>query len=317
MPKILITGAGGLIGTRLQEMLLDRGSDIHTIGRTAVRSINDKVKSFIWDINSQKIDSRALDGVDAIIHLAGAGVADKRWTDARKEEIMDSRIESTRLLLKTLKKHDHQVKTIISASAVGYYGDCGDEIVTEEHSVADTFLADVTRRWEEEVGRFEDIGVRHICCRIGIVLSENGGALPELVKTLPLGVAGYFSKSPLYYPWIHIVDVCGIMIHAIENSKLRGSYNTTAPDPALIKDLMKAILLAKGSKAVLTPVPPFAIRLALGEMAEMLLSSQRCSDEKILKTGYEFHFPTLKGALENIYGPQTPKGGLNANQKAV
>jgi len=301
MPRILITGAGGLIGTRLQEMLLGQGFHIHTIGRTSGRPLNDKVKSFTWDINSQKMDARALDGIDAIIHLAGAGVADKRWTDARKKEIMDSRINSTRLLLKTLKKYDHQVKTIISASAVGYYGDCGDEIVTEQHPVADTFLADVTHRWESEVGQFEELGIRHVCCRIGIVLSKNGGALPELVKTLPLGVAGYFSKSPLYYPWIHIDDVCGIMIHAIENSKLRGSYNTTAPGPVLIRDLMKAIVTAKGSNAVLTSVPPFAIRLALGEMAEMLLSSQRCSNEKILRTGYQFYFPTLKKALENIY----------------
>ena len=301
MPKILITGAGGLIGTRLQKMLLDKGYHIHTIGRSAGRAVSDRIKSFAWDINNQKMDTQALDGVDVIIHLAGAGVADKRWTDARKKEIMDSRVDSTRLLFKTLKKTTHQVKTIISASAVGYYGDCGDETVTEQHPVADTFLADVTRRWEDEVSLFEGLGIRHVCCRIGIVLSKNGGALPEFVKTLPLGVAGYFSKSPLYYPWIHIDDVCGIMIHAVANSKLRGSYNTTAPSPVLIRDLMKAILAAKGSKAVLTPVPPFAIRLALGEMAEMLLSSQRCSDEKILKTGYEFQFPTLTGALENIY----------------
>jgi uncharacterized protein (TIGR01777 family) len=212
------------------------------------------------------------------------------------------------LLYDTLAKTQNQVETIVSASAVGYYGDCGDEPVTEEHAPADNFLAQVTRSWEQEVARLEDIGIRHVCCRIGIVLSEHGGALPELVKTLPLGVAGYFSKVPLYYPWIHIDDVCGIMIHALENPKLRGSYNTTGPGPVTIKDLMKAILSARKSHAILTPVPAFALKLALGEMSEMLLSSQRCSDEKILKTGYKFLFPDLKKALEDIYGPQPPKG---------
>ena len=304
-PTILITGANGLIGSRLQEMLLKKGYEIHTLGRTMPSAKTKKVKSFVWDLQDQKMDIAALDGVDAIIHLAGAGVADSRWTDARKKEIMDSRVDSTRLLYNTLKKTNHQVKTIVSASAVGYYGDCGDEVLTEEHPAADTFLAEVTRKWEEEVCRFENIGVRHVCCRIGIVLSKKGGALPELTKTLPLGVAGYFAKKPLYYPWIHIDDVCGIMIHAMENNKVLGSYNTTAPGPVEIKSLIKAIVKAKRSRAILSPVPAFALKLAVGEMADMLLSSQRCSDEKIIKTGYQFQFPELKEALEDIY-PQTP-----------
>jgi uncharacterized protein (TIGR01777 family) len=301
MPKILITGANGLIGSRLQEMLLAREYEINTLGRTAHTSGSKQVRPYIWDIEAGRMDVRALEGVETIIHLAGAGVADQRWSADRKKEIMDSRVNSTKLIYNTLLKIPHQVKTIISASAVGYYGDCGDEIVTEEHPAADTFLAQVTRRWEEEVSKFENIGIRHVCCRIGIVLAEHGGALPELVKTLPLGVAGYFAKSPLYYPWVHIDDVCGIMIHAAEHSKVRGSYNTTGPGPVEIKDLMKAILAAKRSKAILTPVPGFALKLALGEMADMLLSSQRCSDEKILKTGYQFHFPALKGALEAVF----------------
>jgi hypothetical protein len=300
-PTILITGANGLIGSRLQEMLLKKGHNIYTLGRTMPASKNKWVKPFIWDVPGQIMDTAALDGVDAIIHLAGAGVADSRWTTARKKEIMDSRIDSTRLLYDTLKNRSHQVKTIVSASAVGYYGDCADQVLTEEHTAADTFLAEVTRRWEEEVSKFENIGIRHVCCRIGIVLSKKGGALTELTKTLPLGIAGYFTKTPLYYPWVHIDDVCGIMIHAMENSKVRGSYNTTAPGPIEIKSLIKEILEVKQSKAILTPVPAFALKLALGEMADMLLSSQRCSDQKIIKTGYQFQFPKLKIALEDIY----------------
>lgn len=301
MSKILITGASGLIGTRLQQLLIPLGYDIHTIGRSAAPSPFKNVKSYTWDVAGRKMDAGAFEGVDAIIHLAGAGVADQRWTSGRKKEIMDSRVDSTRLLYDTLASRPNQVKTIVSASAVGYYGDCGDEVVKEDHPVAHTFLAEVTDRWEREVSRLSDLGIRHVSCRIGIVLSDHGGALPELIKTLPLGVAGYFSKSPLYYPWVHIDDVCGIMIHALENEKMNGSYNTSAPTPVIIKDLMKAILAAKKSKAILTPVPPFALRIALGEMAEMLLSSQNCSDEKIIKAGYKFKFPDLDQALSAIF----------------
>jgi len=305
MPTILITGASGLIGTRLQEMLLDKGYNIHTLGRSVSPSTDKRIKAFRWDIINQQIDEKALDGVEAIIHLAGAGVADNRWTAKRKKEILDSRVEATKLLYNTLAHVSHHVKTIISASAVGYYGDCSDEIVMEDHPVADTFLAKVTQRWEEEVSKMDILGIRHVCCRIGIVLSKHCGALPELVKTMPLGVAGYFAKSPLYYPWIHIDDVCGIMIHALENETMLGSYNTTGPDPVTIKDLMKVIITVKKSNAILTPIPSFALKLAVGEMADMLLSSQRCSNEKLIQTGYKFYFPTLNEALADIY-PQTP-----------
>jgi hypothetical protein len=214
---------------------------------------------------------------------------------------MDSRIDSTRLLYNTLNSANHQVKTIISASAVGYYGDCGAEILTEDHAPGSSFLAEVTTAWEAEVTKLETLAIRHVCCRIGIVLSSHGGALPELEKTIPAGIAGYFAVDDLYYSWIHIDDVCGIMIHASQNDSLRGSYNTTGPGPVLVKDLMKAIVEAKKSKAILVPVPPFALKLALGQMSEAVLQSQRCSDKKILATGYKFTFPTLKAALENIY----------------
>jgi uncharacterized protein (TIGR01777 family) len=301
MAKVLITGASGLIGSRLQQMLLGNGYDINTLGRNPKPAANPRINSFQWNLEDQTMDTASLAGVTTIIHLAGAGVADKRWTEDRKKEIVSSRTDSTKLLYKTLKSIPNLVKTIVSASAVGYYGDCGDEVVTEEHPAAENFLAEVTRQWEKEVRHFEEINIRHVCCRIGIVLAKNGGALPELVKTLPIGVAGYFAKSPLYYPWVHIDDVCGIMIHAAEDQQLRGSYNTTAPDPVSIRELMAAIIAVKKSKAVLVPVPVFALKIALGEMADMLLSSQKCSDQKILQTGYKFYFPDLKKALKNIY----------------
>jgi uncharacterized protein (TIGR01777 family) len=214
---------------------------------------------------------------------------------------MDSRVESTRLLYSTLSQTSNQVKTIISASAVGYYGDCGDALVTEDRAPANNFLAEVTVRWEQEVAKLENLGIRHMCCRIGIVMAKNGGALPELTRTIPMGIAPYFKKEPLYYPWVHIDDVCGIMIHGVENNAVRGSYNTTAPRPAAIKELIQTILDVKRSKAVLIPAPTFALHIMLGEMADMLLASQKCSDAKITEAGYKFYFPELKTALENIY----------------
>ena len=297
MKKVLITGASGLVGTRLTELLLKKGYAVNTLGRIRGKRQN----SFEWNIEKGVVDARAFEGVSAIIHLAGAGVADKRWSDARKEEIIDSRTKSAELIFKFLKSNKHEVKTFISASAVGYYGDCGDEVVTEERKVGEGFLAEVCKQWEQSTKKFSKLRIREVRCRIGIVLSKDGGALPELTRTLPLGVASYFAKSNLYYPWIHLDDVCGIMIHALENEQVSGAYNTTAPGPLLMKDLMKEIVAAKKSKAVLVPAPPFAIKLAMGEMSEMLLSSQRCPSGKIIATGFRFKFVDIYSALQNIY----------------
>lgn len=300
--KILITGASGMVGTRLTELLLKKGYEVNTLGRqtTDDRPQKNAVAQFAWNIDKEIIDAKAFEGVSAIIHLAGAGVADKRWSDERKKEIIDSRVKGAKLIFDFLKKNKHEVKTFISASAVGYYGDCEDEIVTEERKAGEGFLAEVCKQWEQSAKQFSKLGIREVRCRIGIVLSKTGGALPELTKTIPLGVASYFGKSNLYYPWVHIDDVCGIMIHALENESVNGAYNATAPLPLPMKDLMKEILLAKKSKSVLVPAPPFAIKLALGEMSEMLLSSQRCSAGKILESGYKFRFAKIEDALKNI-----------------
>ena len=301
--KVLITGASGLIGQRLTSLLLKEGVDCNLLGREGKSNLKDKrVKAFKWDIDTGEMDERAFEGVTAIIHLAGAGVADKRWTESRKKEIVESRVKSADLIYRFLKKGNHQVKTFISASAVGYYGDCGAELVSENHKPANTFLADVCKKWEQGAVKIGRLGIREVRCRIGIVLAEKGGALPELVKTIPLGVAGYFAKDNLYYPWIHIDDVCGIMIHALENPKLNGPYNTTAPGPILLKVLMQHILKVKKSSAILVPAPPFALKLAMGEMSEMLLSSQNCSDKKILDAGYRFKYADIDEALKDALG---------------
>lgn len=300
MKRVLITGISGLVGRQLAQLLLQKGYEVNGLGRSVPTDADKRICHFTWDVAKQKIDPAALEGVTAIVHLAGAGVADKRWTADRKREIKDSRVQSTRLLYKALQKHAHTVQVIVSASAVGYYGDCGDKPVTEEHPAATTFLADVCVAWEKEVMKFTALGLREVRCRIGIILSNEGGALPELTRTLPLGVAGYFAKKHLWYPWIHINDVCGIFLHAIENP-LQGAYNTTAPHPLPLKYLMHEIVKAARSKALVLPVPPIGIQLAMGEMADMLLSSQRCSAARITGAGYTFRYPTAARALRAIY----------------
>lgn len=303
MEKVLITGASGLIGHRLTELLLLKDYTVNHLGRAQkpLNSNNKNVSHFCWDINKGEIDSKAFDGVSTIIHLAGTGVAEKPWTKTRKKEIIDSRTKSAGLIEAFLKKNRHTVKTFISASAVGYYGDCRDEIINEDKKPATDFLAGVCKKWEAATINIGNLGIREVRCRIGIVLAKNGGALPQLIQTLPLGFVNYFAKSNLYYPWIHIDDVCGIMIHALENKNMSGAYNTTAPSPMLMKDLMKEILVAKKSKALLLPAPPFALKMVLGELSEMVLGSQRCSDEKIIAAGFRFKFDSINEAFTNIF----------------
>jgi len=302
MGKVLITGASGLLGTRLTELLLGRGYRINVISRFKSSSSAANYQSFCWNIEKGEIDSGAFEGVSAVVHLAGAGVAESRWSDKRKKEIMDSRVKSAKLIFDFIKSGNHEVKTFMSAGGVGYYGDCGDEPVSEDRKPGRGFLAEVCKRWEASALKFCQLDIRAVRCRIGIVLSKNGGALPELARTLPLGIAPYFSGQNLFYSWIHIDDVCGIMIHALENENINGAFNLTAPQPLLMKDLMREILQAKGSRALLVPVPPVAIKLAMGEMSEMLLFGQRCSAEKIRNAGYKFKYGEIKEALKNICG---------------
>jgi uncharacterized protein (TIGR01777 family) len=300
LSTILITGASGLVGRRLTKLLLQRGYTVHTLSRSRKKN-SKQVKNFVWSVREKKIDSAAFEGVGAIVHLAGAGVADEKWTPQRKAEILESRTLSTQLLFHTLQSVYHSVECIVSASAVGFYGDRGANTLDENAPAADTFLANVCQKWEEEIKKFSTIGIREVRLRIGIVLAKEGGALPELSKSIPFGVAGYFNKKPLYYPWIHIDDVCGIFIHAIENKNISGVYNTTAPQPVELKDLMKAIAKGMNKTALLLPVPPFAIKIAMGEMADMLLSSQNCSSDKIVRSGYRFQFTDPEKAVKSLF----------------
>lgn len=296
---ILVTGGTGLVGTRLTELLISKGYNVRYLSRTGGKK--NGVQAYAWDIEKQQIDKSAFDGVSAIIHLAGAGVADKSWTKERKKEILESRTKSTELLRDTLKSMDHQVASFVSASAIGYYGwDAGGVWKKEESRFGDDFLATVTKAWEEEVDQVSSLGVRVTKLRIGIVFSEKGGALYEIAKPIKFGVGAPLGAGDQYMSWIHIDDLCNMFIHAIENEKVNGTYNAVAPNPETNKVITKATAKVLNKPCFLPNVPGFVLKLMLGKRAAMVLGGSRVSAEKITEAGFQFQYPELNSALKNL-----------------
>jgi uncharacterized protein (TIGR01777 family) len=297
--NILITGASGLIGTRLIKNLLEKGHRVSVLSR---QNSNFKgVSTFNWDIDKQLIDLKAFEGIDTIIHLAGAGIADKRWTKQRKQEIVDSRIRSTQLLYHTIDAIKAPVKTFISASAVGYYGDRNDEILHEESESGTGFLADCCKQWEAAVDEGLKSGIRVVKLRIGIVLSKQGGALSELARPVSFFVGAPLGSGKQWMPWIHLTDLVSIFEKAIENSDYSGTFNACTPYPVTNYEFTK--ILAKKLFRPVWPVnvPEFVLKTMLGEMSTVILNSTRTSPQKLMDMGFRFRYQGLDAALSEIY----------------
>jgi hypothetical protein len=268
------------------------------VGRT---KRNGSVPSFAWDVDKQQMDAKALAGVDTIVHLAGAGVADKRWTPTRKKEILDSRVQSTRLLYQILKEEKHSVKNIVSASAIGYYGfGLSDQLFTEERPPATDFLASVTTEWEKEVDAIRELEIRVVKIRIGIVLSNKGGALKEMARPIQFGVGAPLGTGQQVMSWIHIDDLCEMFCKAIQDRSLAGAYNGVAPNPVTNAELTKAIASILKKPLWLPNVPPFVLRLLVGEMADIVVNGSKVSAEKILATRFKFQYSQIDDALRNL-----------------
>ncbi|MGB0880498.1 MAG: TIGR01777 family oxidoreductase [Polaribacter sp.] len=291
MTKILITGGTGLIGRHLTEKLIEKNYEVVILTR------NPKNKNeFKWDIDTGYIDENVFKNIDYGIHLAGAGIADKRWTDKRKEEIIHSRVASTNLLFEKTKEHKVNLKGFISASAIGFYGaKTTDTIFTETDKPADDFLGKVCQLWEEAIHQFKKENIRIVILRTGIVLTKKGGALAKM-KTPIISPIG---SGKQYMPWIHIDDLCTLYIASIENN-LSGIYNAVAPEHQINTSFSKT--LAKKIKRLYVPigVPSFLLKLIFGEMANLLLKGSRVSSKKIEKSDFNFEFRTLTKALENL-----------------
>ncbi|MBM3402521.1 MAG: TIGR01777 family protein [Bacteroidetes bacterium] len=297
--NILITGASGLIGSRLIKILVEKGHGISVLSRQS-KNFND-LKSYTWDVEKQLLDLNAFDGIDTIIHLAGAGIADKRWTQKRKQELVDSRIKSTQLLYKTIKSLNAPVKNFISASAVGYYGNRNDEILYEDSATGTGFLADCCKQWEQAVDEGLNLGIRVVKLRIGLVLSKQGGALSELAKPVNFFVGAALGSGKQWMPWIHINDLLSIFEKAVEDSKYSGTFNANSPFPVTNYEFTK--ILSKKLFRPLWPVnvPEFILKAMLGEMSSVVLNSNRTSSQKLLDMGFRFRYQALESALSEIY----------------
>ena len=299
MKKILITGGSGMIGTRLTELLLGLGYEVGHLGRGKKGG---KVKTFLWDVSSGKVDTGAFDGVSAIVHLAGANIGGGRWTARRKREILESRTHSTRLLLETLRREQHSVADFISASAIGYYGVSSTtvKIFTENDAAGSDFLAGVVDKWESEVDQMRGIGMRVVKVRVGIVLSGEAGALPEIAKPVKFFVGAQLGAGTQMLSWIHVDDVCRVFIKAIEDPSLHGPVNAVGPEPVSNAHLTKAIARTLGKPLILPRIPEFVIRLAIGEMADLALKGNAVSNEKLVRTGFQYKFVRLEDALDDL-----------------
>ncbi|MFC4232359.1 TIGR01777 family oxidoreductase [Parasediminibacterium paludis] len=306
MATVLITGGTGMVGQHLMELLVVKGYDVIIVSRGPSKMRpHAKVSHAQWNIDTQEIDAEALAKADHIIHLAGAGVADKRWTTERKQEIVDSRTKSSATLVTALAKLPNKVQTVVSASAIGWYGaDTAESLINgfTEDAPADTeFLGETCRLWEKSIAPVIQLGKRLVKLRIGIVLSNTGGALVEFKKPLQFGIAGILGNGKQMISWIHVEDLCKLFVYAIEQPQMQGAYNAVASKPVTNKEL--TITLAKMlKKSLFIPlyIPAFVLKVMLGEMSIEVLKSTNVSNKKLLSTGFKYDFATIEAALENL-----------------
>jgi len=303
MDTVLITGGTGLVGRALSRLLTEVGYRVIILSRHSGTSSDNPLISYAqWDIARQTIDVAAVQQADYIVHLAGANVADKRWTSSRKKEIMNSRTKSSELLHDTLAKHSNKVKKVISASATGYYGEDQGHAFVESDPPANDFLGTTVVAWEESVLKMKQLGKKVVLLRTGIALSPEGGALKEFYKPLRFGFATILGNGDQYISWIHLHDLTRLYLSAIVNHELEGIYNAVAPNPVQHKKLVMTMAqVAKGKSFLPLHVPGFALKLGLGEMSVELLKSVNVSSSKIEQTGFVFSYPDITSAMENFF----------------
>lgn len=292
MVTVLITGGTGLVGKFLNKKLSSKGFHVRVLTRNPK-----KENEYSWDIHQNHIDEKVFKNLDYIIHLAGSGIANKRWTTKRKQEIIDSRTKSTQLLFEKIATNKIALQGFISASAIGYYGAISSEkIFTESDTPATDFLGNVCQQWEAATLQFESLGIPTTILRIGIVLSKTGGALAKMKMPIITAIA----TGKQYMPWIHIEDLTNLFTKAIEDNNFTGIYNAVAPDQQTNKSFSK--LLAQKTRKIYVPigVPAFLLKLVFGKMSILLTTGSRISSAKIKKTGYQFSFKKLEDALEDL-----------------
>lgn len=299
---IAITGATGFIGTALAQAMAAEGVAVSALVRDTARAAErlPSATLFPWDATQGNPPEAAFKAVDTVVHLLGEPASGLRWTETRKKRIRDSRVVGTRALVDTLRGLSDRPRLLISASGVGYYGNRGDEIVTESSAPGAGFLADLARDWEAEALKAQELGVRVVLLRSGVVLGRRGGILGKLLPAFRFGLGGHVGPGTQWLPWIHLDDEIGLIRHARSHENVSGPLNAVAPEPVTNAEFGRALGEVLGRPSVMK-APTFALRLALGELAdEVLLSSQRAMPVRTLETGYVFRHPLLRGALENL-----------------
>jgi len=302
MKKIVITGATGSIGRRLVDELVSRGDEVTIFSRKpeeAEKKIANESLFVKWDYLKPDEWKKYLNGTDAVVHLAGANLGARRWNEEYKKLAYDSRIISTRNLVEAIKSVEQKPKAFICASAVGIYGDRYDEVLDETSSLGNDFLAKLCRDWEKEAEKVEELGIRRVSVRTGLVLLKDEGVLKKLLLPFKLFVGGPLGNGKQWVPWLHIDDMVGIYLHAIDSEKVSGAINAASPGIVQMKEFAKTFgkVLKRPS---LFPVPKLALKLVAGELGEYAVMSQRTSVEKVINSGYKFKFENLEAALQDL-----------------
>lgn len=301
MKTVLITGGSGMIGRRLSDLLIEKGYDVIWLSRE--KHIKAEIPRYKWNLLTGEIDEDALAEADVIVHLAGVGIAEGKWTEARKRMIVGSRVRSAHLILDKLKEMDTKIDAFISASAVGYYGAItSDKVFTEEDEYDDTdFLGATCHNWEEQAKQFTtDLGIRSVSIRTGVALSKKSELIKKAILPTKMWLGAPLGKGSQYMNWIHIDDLCQIYIKAIEDETMTGAYNAVAPEDTTNAQFMKTIADLLRKPMFLPRVPEFVFKLFLGEVSQIILEGSRISSQKIQDAGYEFKYNTLRKALKEI-----------------
>jgi len=307
--RVLITGGTGLIGRALSANLVADGHEVIVLTRSPERSTHlpDRVQAERWDARTAEGWGHLADGADAIVNLAGSSIAGEgffptRWTDEQRRLIRESRLNSSSAVVQAVSQAEQKPRVVIQASGVGYYGYRGDESLTEEAEPGDDWAARFTvEEWEPSTAPVEEMGVRRAVARTGVVLSTEDGALPRLLLPFRLFVGGPMGSGEQWYSWIHLEDQARALRFLIENEEARGAFNITAPNPVTNGELAKLLGRVMGRPSFI-PVPGFALRLAFGEVAEVVLKGQRALPQRLLGLGFKFHFPAAEGALKDLLG---------------
>lgn len=298
MKKILIAGGTGFVGKHLINYLLEKGYFVNALTRKKQDSHHSNLSYFQWSISNGFIDESAFENITTIINLTGANIGAKRWTNKRKIEILDSRIKSIHLLYNYVREHNLKIDTFISSSAVGYYGAItSDETFTEESLNGDDFLASVCKDWENTAMKFNDIGIRTVLLRKGVIVGKDGGIVQKLAPLAKLGINVSLGSGKQYLPWIDIRDLVKLYEFILSNSNINGIYNTVSSEIITMNEFSKTLLKSYKMRTILPNAPSFIIRLLFGEMSVMFLEGSKVSNEKLKKTGFSFEFDTIEKSL--------------------